>query len=211
MLKHHLAAILGFSKPRVYLSFLRQNVGSQLEQEDTIKDDQDPILEWDELMRGHVLGAVSIGYLTTQIIGGRLTEYYGVKRVYGLGLFLTTILTFLSPVVAKLNVYAFMLLRIFIGVFEGVTFPALQAMTTRWIPVKERNSFIARSYFGSVFGLVITFPLCGFLSDTLGTWCLKIPKDVSILATFWEVVGVCCKKVACVCLQTTNHAYIRHA
>ena len=120
-------------------------------------------------MRGHVLGAVSIGYLTTQIIGGRLTEYYGVKRVYGLGLFLTTILTFLSPVVAKLNVYAFMLLRIFIGVFEGVTFPALQAMTTRWIPVKERNSFIARSYFGSVFGLVITFPLCGFLSDTLGT------------------------------------------
>ena len=106
--------------------------------------------------------------MTTQIIGGRLTEYYGVKKVYGLGLFLTAILTFLSPITARLHVYAFLVLRIFVGVFQGVTFPALQAMTTRWIPVKERNSFIARTYFGSVFGLVITFPLCGFLIDTVG-------------------------------------------
>ena len=124
--------------------------------------------EWDEVMQGYVLSAQSIGYVTTQILGGRMTEYFGVKKVYGLGLFLTTILTFLSPIVAKLHVYAFMVLRIFIGIFEGVTFPALQAMTTRWIPVKERNSFMARSYFGSVFGLVITFPLCGYLSDQLG-------------------------------------------
>lgn len=162
----------------------RQNIQLEQEELDTITD-HDPMLEWDELMRGHVLGAVSIGYLTTQIIGGRLTEYYGVKRVYGLGLFLTTILTFLSPVVAKLNVYAFMILRAFIGVFEGVTFPALQAMTTRWIPVKERNSFIARSYFGSVFGLVITFPLCGFLSDSLG-WESAF-YVIGCISTIWFV------------------------
>jgi len=41
-------------------------------------------------------------------------------------------------------------------------------MTARWIPPEERTSFIARSFFGSTFGLIFTFPLCGFLSDSLG-------------------------------------------
>ena len=97
-----------------------------------------------------------------------MAEYFGFKKVYGFGLFMTAILSFLSPVVAKANVWAFMFLRIMQGIFEGVTFPSLYAMTARWIPLKERNSFIARSYFGTVFGLIITFPLCGILIDVTG-------------------------------------------
>ena len=103
-----------------------------------------------------------------QIVGGRLAEYFGFKKLYGLGLILTSLLSFLSPPVAKLSVWAFVVLRICQGLFEGVTFPALHAMTARWIPVKERNSFIARSYFGSVFGLIISYPLCGLIIDSLG-------------------------------------------
>ena len=103
-----------------------------------------------------------------QIVGGRMAEYFGFKKLYGLGLLLTCILTFLSPVVARLNVWAFMVLRICQGLFEGVTFPSLHCMTARWIPIKERNSFIARSYFGSVFGLIISYPLCGLLIDSFG-------------------------------------------
>lgn len=49
-----------------------------------------------------------------------------------------------------------------------MTFPSLQAMTARWIPPEERTSFIARSFFSSTFGLIFTFPLCGFLSNSLG-------------------------------------------
>ena len=36
-------------------------------------------------------------------------------------------------------------------------------MTARWIPLEERSSFIARSFFGTTFGLVFTFPMCGAL------------------------------------------------
>merc|ERR1719242_1471528 len=61
-----------------------------------------------------------------------------------------------------------MVLRALQGVFTGVTFPSLYAMTSRWVPLKERNSFIARSYFGTVFGLIITFPMCGILIDSFG-------------------------------------------
>ena len=101
-------------------------------------------------------------------MGGRLAERFGFKTLYGWGLLLTSILSFLSPPVAKTNVWAFVVLRICQGLFEGVTFPSLHAMTARWIPVKERNSFIARSYFGSVFGLIISYPLCGVIIDSFG-------------------------------------------
>ena len=43
--------------------------------------------EWDQLMIEVVLSSFSWGYLTTQIMGGRIAEMYGFKRVYGLGLF----------------------------------------------------------------------------------------------------------------------------
>ena len=97
-----------------------------------------------------------------------MTEKYGVRKVFGLGLFTCGLFCCLSPLAAKLNVWTFMALRMVQGACEGVTFPALQAMTARWIPLKERSSFIARTYFGTVFGLVITFPLCGFIIDRYG-------------------------------------------
>lgn len=55
-----------------------------------------------------------------------------------------------------------------ISVFEGVTFPALHAMTARWIPPEDRSSFISRSMFGSSIGTVITFPMCGALVAAYG-------------------------------------------
>merc|ERR1719270_1572678 len=41
-------------------------------------------------------------------------------------------------------------------------------MTARWIPTVSRNTFIAGAYFGSVFGLMLTYPMCGALVDAYG-------------------------------------------
>lgn len=71
--------------------------------------------EWDEFERGLILSAFGYGYITTQIIGGRLAERFGSKRVYGICLFLTGVLTLLSPVVAKFHVIGFVTLRILQG------------------------------------------------------------------------------------------------
>ena len=61
----------------------------------------DDRFEWDEFTRGQMLAAFSYGYVTTQLIGGRLAELYGVKLVYGLSLVGTAILSLLSPAVAR--------------------------------------------------------------------------------------------------------------
>ena len=143
--------------------------------------------EWDEFQRGLVLSAFGYGYILTQIIGGRLAERFGVKLIYGLGLFLTGVLTLISPLVANWHVGAFIALRVLQGIFEGVSFPSLHAMTARWVPVDERNSFIARSYLGTNFGLIITFPMCGLLISNFG-WesaFYVIGAITSVWFVFW--------------------------
>lgn len=132
---------------------------------DTIENIQ---FDWGPFTQGQVLAAFSYGYVTTQVIGGRLAEKFGIKKVYGGALFLVGILTFLLPEAAKLDAKAFMAVRIIQGILEGVSFPSLHAMTARWIPPASRNTFIAGAYFGSVFGLMLTYPMCGALVDAYG-------------------------------------------
>ena len=125
-------------------------------------------MDWDEFDRGVILSAFSYGYMLTQVIGGRLTELYGVKVVYGTSLFMTAMGTFLTPIIAKSSFWGFFALRACMGVFEGVTFPSLIAMTSRWVPPKQRSRFISRSLVGTTFGLIITYPMCGYLAATFG-------------------------------------------
>ena len=47
----------------------------------------DPLEEtkfsWGPFLQGQVLASFSYGYVTTQVIGGRLAEKYGIRKVYG--------------------------------------------------------------------------------------------------------------------------------
>lgn len=114
-----------------------------------------------------MLSAFGYGYMLTQIIGGRLAERFGIKLVYGLSIMVPGLLTFLSPLVAKHSMWAFCILRGLLGVFEAATFPAIFVMATRWAPPEERSRFFARGMFGHCFGLIITYPLCGYVAHYL--------------------------------------------
>ena len=48
-------------------------------------------MEWDESFKGLVLSAFTYGYMSTQIIGGRLAEVYGVKKVLHLTRFYSSL------------------------------------------------------------------------------------------------------------------------
>lgn len=163
-----------------------ENIGGLNETlEHQVKDNEGG-LEWDQMMIGLVLSSFSWGYMTTQIIGGRLAELYGSKRVYGLGLFIPALLMLLHPVAARIDAKLFIALRVLVGVFEGVTWPAMHALTARWVPIGERSSWVSQTYFGSTFGMVFTFPMCGFIISSIG-WeaCFYI---ISCLSLLWSVV-----------------------
>lgn len=129
---------------------------------------------WDEKTQGVILGAFFLGYVTTNVPGGRMAEKVGGKLVYGLGVFLTAVLTVISPFAAYWGLVPFLIVRVAEGFTEGVTFPAMHSMLAHWIPPLERNKFGAIVYAGSNFGTIISLPLSGWLCslELWGGWPL---------------------------------------
>ena len=57
-------------------------------------------------MQGLVLGAFYYGYLSTQIISGMIAEKLGGKRLIFFGLFSTSLLTLLTPIITVVGGFA---------------------------------------------------------------------------------------------------------
>ncbi|KAM7292521.1 putative inorganic phosphate cotransporter [Ixodes scapularis] len=133
---------------------------------------QDGTFIWNEYQQGIALGAFFYGYVLTQIPGGRLAERIGAKWLYGVGVLITALLTLLTPVAAMWSFYAFVALRVMMGLGEGVTFPAMHAMIARWLPKDERSFLSTVIYSGGQIGTVIAMPISGILCDStfLGGW-----------------------------------------
>ena len=41
-------------------------------------------------------------------------------------------------------------------------------MISKWVPEAEKYSFVSFVYSGGTFGTIFTYPLCGFILDTVG-------------------------------------------
>jgi len=160
---------------------------SELKVDDSMKNYDDDKLDWDATTVSLALAAFSWGYMSSQIIGGRLSELFGFKIVYGLGILIPGILMLFHPVAARADAKIFLVLRTLMGVCQGVTWPSMHTITARWVPRVERSSFIAQSYFGSTFGLIITFPMCGLIIDSYG-WavCYYVIFGITaVWSVFW--------------------------
>ncbi|XP_014479208.1 PREDICTED: sialin [Dinoponera quadriceps] len=129
---------------------------------------------WDEKTQGIILGAFFLGYVTTNVPGGRMAEKMGGKLIYGLGVFLTAVLTVISPFAAYWGLVPFLVVRVAEGFTEGVTFPAMHSMLAHWVPPLERSKFAALVYAGANFGTVVSLPVSGWLCslELWGGWPL---------------------------------------
>ncbi|XP_066586575.1 sialin isoform X2 [Prorops nasuta] len=147
--------------------------------------------DWDEKTQGIILGAFFVGYVMTNVPGGRLAEKVGGKLVYGLGVFLTAILTVISPFAAYQGLIPFLIVRAAEGFTEGVTFPAMHSMLALWVPPLERSKFAAIVYAGSNFGTVISLPVSGYLCslEFWGGWPLAFYLFGS-LGIIWYVFWI---------------------
>ncbi|GBN88706.1 Putative inorganic phosphate cotransporter [Araneus ventricosus] len=127
---------------------------------------------WDSKAQGIILGSFFYGYIITQLPGGILSERFGGKWLYGGGCLVTAVFSLLTPLAASLGTGAFITVRILEGLGEGVTFPAVNMMISRWSPRVERSRISTIIFTGSQIGNVIAMPISGVLSSTdlLGGW-----------------------------------------
>ncbi|XP_056875923.1 sialin isoform X1 [Takifugu flavidus] len=145
---------------------------------------------WDPETQGWLLGGFFFGYLCTQIPGGYLSGHYGGRLFLGLGVLCTAVLTLLTPLAAQLGPTWLFVLRALEGFGEGVTFPAMMALWTRWAPPLERSRLMTFSGSGANFGAFVALPLTGYICQTLG-WpaVFYICGGVGcIWAVFWFVL-----------------------
>ena len=117
-------------------------------------------LGWDPARQGVVLSAFFVGYLATQILGGRLADRFGGKIVLGLGVLFWSAFTFITPIAAFFGFTALLLARIGMGFGEGITFPSIYSLFGRALPQLERSRAVGVVFsaipLGSVFALLAT-------------------------------------------------------
>ena len=144
--------------------------------------------DWDSKEQGLILGSFFYGYVATQIPGGFFAEKYGGKWFYGLGTLCTAILTLLTPLAAQAGVGFFVGCRILEGLGEGMTYPAMHAMMSKWVPLNERSKFVTLISSGAQFGTVISLPISGLMAAKI-SW-QSVFYFFGVLGCIWFIFWV---------------------
>lgn len=131
-------------------------------------DEEEGEFEWDEFTQSLITSSFFMGYLWTQVPGGRIAELFGARRVFGGALTATSLLTLLIPFTARNNAAPLIANRVLLGIAEGATFPATHALLSTWSPPKERSTLSTIIYAGSQAGTVVAYPLSSALITSLG-------------------------------------------
>lgn len=132
----------------------------------TITYEQD--FPWDSTQKGLILSSFFYGYILTQLAGGYLGSRIGGHLVFGAGIGTTALLTLLTPLAAKHSLELLLAIRIIEGIFEGVTFPCIHAVWSRWAPPLERSRMASMAFAGNYAGTVIAMPSSGLLASSYG-------------------------------------------
>lgn len=76
---------------------------------------QNSEFEWDKNTQSSILASFFYGYIITQILGGWLADKFGGRRVWGVCVVISSIVTLLLPVCARTNVILVYVLRVLLG------------------------------------------------------------------------------------------------
>lgn len=123
---------------------------------------------WDSRQKGLILSSFFYGYIMTQFIGGYVGARIGGNIVFGIGIGATAILTLFTPLAAKHSLQMLLAVRIIEGIFEGVTFPCIHAVWSRWAPPLERSRMASIAFAGNYAGTVVAMPSSGLLASAYG-------------------------------------------
>jgi len=149
--------------------------------------------DWDLKTQGLVLGTFFYGYIAVQVPSGMLAERFGGKHVLGLGLLFTGIFNILTPFSARFSFPVLITVRVLTGIVEGVIFPSLSCLLSRWVPEPERSVLTTFINAGLFAGPLVALPLTGFLCEIQwdNGWPLAfyVPGAIAVIwFVFWTLL-----------------------
>ncbi|XP_012262453.2 putative inorganic phosphate cotransporter isoform X4 [Athalia rosae] len=147
--------------------------------------------DWDESLQGLILSSFFWGYVLTHMPGGMLAEKFGGKYSLGLGILSTGIFTLVTPLAVDWGgATALIVLRFFMGMGEGTTFPALNALLAQWTPPSERSKIGSLVFAGAQIGTVFANALSGVLLHYSSVGWRSVFYVFGSLGVLWFMVFV---------------------
>ena len=123
-------------------------------------------LGWDQAMMGFVFSFFFLGYFLSQIPGGWFADRWGSKRLLGGAVVWWSLMTMLTPFARSVS--TMLVVRVSLGIGEGLSPPSLYSTIARWIPAAERSRAMAFVATGMYVGLIIAFPTAVWIMTRLG-------------------------------------------
>jgi len=136
---------------------------------------------WSATQFGWVQTAFFIGYAITMIPAGALADKFGAGRVLVVGSIWYALFTLLTPFSSTLAVI--MMIRILVGIGQGVIVPSDFSMLSRWVPKKESGLACGFVQFGCPFGIGLSMIITVWVIQNYG-W-KNVFYIFSILPVIW--------------------------
>eukprot|EP00696_Hemimastix_kukwesjijk_P003404 gnl/Hemi2/14187_TR4813_c0_g1_i1.p1 gnl/Hemi2/14187_TR4813_c0_g1~~gnl/Hemi2/14187_TR4813_c0_g1_i1.p1 ORF type:complete len:490 (-),score=101.78 gnl/Hemi2/14187_TR4813_c0_g1_i1:123-1592(-) len=124
---------------------------------------------WTQIEKGALLAGFFVGYLVTLVPGGILALRLGAKTVLAVGLLGSCVFNALTPFVAE-YFFAVFLMRSLVGFFQGVVFPAVHHVISRWIPATEHARANSTITCGTYLGGMLAFGGSAAYMKHVGSW-----------------------------------------
>ena len=138
---------------------------------------------WSESQVGIILGSFYFGYMITMTVGGYLADKYGGKKVLGYALLIWSLFTIITPLFAYQGLWWLILVRILMGLGEGVTFPSWHSIYARWIPFKERTRAVGFTNSGIAAGTLFGFAVAAqIIANYSWEWVFY---SFGLIGVFW--------------------------
>ncbi len=123
-------------------------------------------LNLSELQFGWIGGGWGIGYFSMAFFAGILVDRFGSIELWALSVFLWSLVTFFMGLVEGFA--SFFLLRILLGITEGIHFAALLRTIADWLEMRWRARALAFSLIGMPLACAISAPFLTWLLQWLG-------------------------------------------
>ncbi|VFV25753.1 small intestine [Lynx pardinus] len=127
-----------------------------------------PTYDWSPDMQGIILSSLNYGSFLAPIPIGYMSGIYGAKYLVGVGLFLSSVLTFFIPLAADAGVAFLVVIRIVQGIAQGMVLTSQYTIWVKWAPPLEKSQLINIAISGQLLGSFIIFLIGGFLCQTIG-------------------------------------------
>ncbi|XP_022226100.2 putative inorganic phosphate cotransporter isoform X2 [Drosophila obscura] len=130
-----------------------------------------PEYNWSDKIKSLLLSSFFWGYVVTQVPAGQLAKKFGGKVMILSGLTICSVLNILTPLCAKLGGWQLVCaLRVVEGLCQGVVFPSVHTILSKWMLPKERATLGTCAYAGNQFGTIIMLATSGLLAASSAGW-----------------------------------------